>query len=281
MAIDTLTSANYASWKDSLNLTLALMEFNCALTENAPPALTDKSTEAEKLLHQKWERANRLSLIFMKNSISPAIRGAIPDATTTKEYLTNVETQFQGTSKTQASTLILKLVTTKYDGVSGIREHILKMNDMAQKLKGLSKEISDGFLVHFIMTSLPASYEAFKVNYNLQNDQWKMDELIAMCVQEEECLTLEKADVAYLMTADSKKRKGNYKKKPNVKVQKRDTGASASCSNDSKGKIHCKFCRKVGHKKNGCPDFKEWLAKKGDNLFVILESFNLTVPSNT
>ncbi|XP_021979152.1 uncharacterized protein LOC110875262 [Helianthus annuus] len=171
MAIDTLTGANYASWKDSLNLTLALMEFDCALTENAPLALTDKSTEAEKLLYQKWERANHLSLIFMKNSISPAISGAIPDAATTKEYLTNVVAQFQGTSKAQASTLILKLVTTKYDGISGIREHILKMNDMAQKLKGLSMEISDGFLVHFIMTSLPASYEAFKVNYNLQKDQ--------------------------------------------------------------------------------------------------------------
>ena len=129
MAIDTLTGANYDSWKDSLNLTLALLEFDCALTENAPPALTDKSTEAEKLLHQKWERDNRLSLIFMKNSISPAIRGAIPDAATAKEYLTNVEAQFQGTSKAQASTLILKLVTTKYDGVSGIREHILKMNE--------------------------------------------------------------------------------------------------------------------------------------------------------
>ncbi|XP_022031344.1 uncharacterized protein LOC110932308 [Helianthus annuus] len=232
------------------------MEFDCALTENDPPALTDKSTEAEKLLHQKWERANRLSLIFMKNSISHAIRGAIPDAATTKEYLTNVEAQFQGTSKAQASTLILKLVTTKYDGISGIREHILKMNDMAQKLKGLSMETNDGFLVHFIMTSLPASYETFKVNYNLQKDQWKMNELIAMCVQEEERPKLEKADVACLMTADSKKRKGNYNKKPNVKVQKRDAGASASGSNDSKGKIHCKFCRKVGHKQKDCPDLR-------------------------
>ncbi|XP_022007484.1 uncharacterized protein LOC110906694 [Helianthus annuus] len=170
MAIDTLTGANYASWKDSLDLTLTLMEFDCALTENAPPALTDKSTKAEKLLHQKRERANRL--------------GAIPDAATAKEYLTNVEAQFQGTSKAQANTLILKLVTTKYYGISGIREHILKMNNMAQKLKGLSMEISDGFLVHYIMTSLPASYETFKVNYNLQKDQWKMNELIAMCVQE-------------------------------------------------------------------------------------------------
>ncbi|XP_021974737.1 uncharacterized protein LOC110869831 [Helianthus annuus] len=96
MAIDTLTGANYASWKDSLDLTLVLMEFDCALTENAPPALTDKSTEVEKLLYQKWERANRLSLIFMKNSISPTIKGAIPDATTAKEYLTNVEAQSKG-----------------------------------------------------------------------------------------------------------------------------------------------------------------------------------------
>ncbi|GKE40639.1 hypothetical protein Tco_1464044, partial [Tanacetum coccineum] len=32
---------------------------------------------------------------------------------------------------------------TKYDGVSGVREHIMAMSDMANKLKGMDIEISE------------------------------------------------------------------------------------------------------------------------------------------
>ena len=72
----------------------------------------------------------------------------------------------------------------KYDGHSGVREHIMKMSDMAFQLKGMDMTISEGFLVHFIMTSFPSQFGPFKINYNTQKDKWKMNELIVMCVQE-------------------------------------------------------------------------------------------------
>ena len=223
-----------------------------------------------------------MSLMLMKNSISLPIRGSIPDSKIAKTYLASVEEQFKGTSKAHASTLILKLVTTKYDGRSGIREHIMMMNDMANKLKGLDMEISDGFLVHFIMTSLPSAYEAFKINYNTQKDKWTMQELIAMCVQEEERMKLEKPDVAYLITAASNKRKRQSNKNQPSKTQRNDASTSSGHNNSiTKSKYYCKFCKKEGHKQKDCSAFKEWLTKKGNHLFMILESFNLNVPSNT
>ncbi|VFQ69685.1 unnamed protein product [Cuscuta campestris] len=305
---------NLFSWKDSLMLTLGMLDFDYALREPAPPAPTDKSTAEDKIVHERWERCNRMALMLIKNSISIIIRGAIPDSSNAKTYLASVEEQFKATSKAHASTLILKMVTTKYDGNSGIREHIMMMNDMAhssnaktylasveeqfkatskahastlilkmvttkydgnsgirehimmmndmaRKFKGLDMEISECFLVHFIMTSLPSSFEAFKVNYNTQKVKWSMNELIAMCVQEEERLKLDKPDVAYLITANTKKRKGNVDKKDVSKVHKRDASASSSSKN-SKGKSYCKFCCKELHRQN-CQDFKEWLTKKG------------------
>ena len=68
-----------------------------------------------------------------KSIISDAIRGSIPDCTTTK-YLKKVESQFTGSSKVYASTLIKKLFNEKYTG-GGIRVHILKMSNTASKLK--------------------------------------------------------------------------------------------------------------------------------------------------
>jgi gag-polypeptide of LTR copia-type len=103
---------------------------------------------------------------------------------TAKEYLVFVEEQFKSTSKANASALIMKMLTSKYNGTSGVREYIMMMNDMTAKLKGIDMAISKGFLVHFIMTSLPAQFGPFKINYNTQKEKWKMSELIAMCVEE-------------------------------------------------------------------------------------------------
>ncbi|GJR59797.1 hypothetical protein Tco_1501959 [Tanacetum coccineum] len=128
----------------------------------------------QKRAYESRERSSRMLLMIIKISISVAIRGAIPDFENAKEFLSSVEKQFKGTSKAHASTLILKMLTTKYDGVSGVREHIMMMRDMANKLKGVDMEISEGFLVHFIMTSLPMQFDPFKINYNTQKEKWKM-----------------------------------------------------------------------------------------------------------
>ncbi|GKA79201.1 hypothetical protein Tco_0785797 [Tanacetum coccineum] len=74
--------------------------------------------------------------------IETAIRGAITDSENAKEFLKSVEEQFKGTSKANVSTLILKMLTTKYDGLSGIREHTMMMNDKASKLNGMDMATS-------------------------------------------------------------------------------------------------------------------------------------------
>ncbi|GAV86197.1 UBN2_2 domain-containing protein, partial [Cephalotus follicularis] len=121
-----------------------------------------------KVTYEKWESSNRMSLMIMKSSIYVAIRRAIHDSNHSKTYLASVEEQLNGSSKTHASTLIMKILTTRYDGTSGMREHIMMMNDVTSKLKGMEIVISEGFLVHFIMTSLFVLFGPFKINNNTQ-----------------------------------------------------------------------------------------------------------------
>nr|GEY36099.1 putative zinc finger, CCHC-type [Tanacetum cinerariifolium] len=99
-----------------------------------------------------------------------------------------------------------------------------------------------------------------------------MSELIAMCVQEEERLKVEKPNAAHVATTNSNKRKGSWKSKgssgenstPN-KVQK--TGTSTS---PFQGDPKCKFCHRKGHTQKDCLKFKEWLAKKASNNIDLL-----------
>uniref|UniRef100_I1R7D2 Uncharacterized protein n=1 Tax=Oryza glaberrima TaxID=4538 RepID=I1R7D2_ORYGL len=81
--------------------------------------------------------------------------------------------------------MIKQLVTERYHG-GGVRDHILRMSNMASKLKPMDLGITDDFLVHLVMASLPKQFDNFIVNYNISPEKWKFEKLIANCVQEEE-----------------------------------------------------------------------------------------------
>jgi hypothetical protein len=106
--------------------------------------------------------------MVIKRSIIEAIRGAISNCETAKEYFKKVEIQFIGSSKMYASTIIRRLVTEKYSFNSGVREHIVKMSNMDYMLKPMDMGLKDEFIVYFVMLSLPKEFEAFKINYNSQ-----------------------------------------------------------------------------------------------------------------
>ncbi|KAK3002398.1 hypothetical protein RJ639_021497 [Escallonia herrerae] len=222
----------------------------------------------------------------MKGSITTTIRGAISDSDNSKLYLAHIEEQFQGSSKAHATTLITKMVTLKYSGSNGVREHILRMNDMASQLKGLDMEISEGFLVHFIMTSLPAQFGPFKINYNTQKEKWKMSELISMCVQEEERLKSEQPDSAHVaITGPSKGKgkkfgKGNVQGNKSASVTKTDKASSFGTKGSSGPRCH--FCKDKGHMRKECHKFREWLEKKGNlSICVCYDSYTIDAPLNT
>jgi hypothetical protein len=103
------------------------------------------------------------------------------------EYLKKVESHLTGSSKAYVSSFIKTLISDKYTG-DGVRDHILRMSNVAARLKPLNLAIKDGFLIYLIFNSLLKEFETFKVNYNSMNDKWTLEKFIAMCVQEEEMI---------------------------------------------------------------------------------------------
>ena len=53
------------------------MDIDYAIRKDEPPALIDTSTAADIALYERWERYNRLSMMFIKTRISPVIRGSV------------------------------------------------------------------------------------------------------------------------------------------------------------------------------------------------------------
>ncbi|KAL0293729.1 UNVERIFIED_CONTAM: hypothetical protein Sangu_2522700 [Sesamum angustifolium] len=251
-----LNGDNFFDWKDQVLLTLGCMDLDLAFRVDEPPIPTDSSTPTEKASYELWERSNRLSLMLIKKHISKGIRGSIPECTKVKDFLKAIEDQYVRSDKALASTLMKRLSDVKYNGSRSVREHIMHMRDIAAQLKPLEVDISEPFLVHLILNSLPKEYGPFKITYNAQKEKWSVNELLTMCVQEEERLKNENIEVANLVTQNKGKGKrgkfGPYEKK------------TGNMSNESFGnKITCFFCRKIGHKKKDCLKYKKWLEKKG------------------
>ena len=90
----------------------------------------------------------------------------------------------------------------------------MEMRDIVVQLKSLEIEMSESFLVHFILNSLPFEYEPFKISYNTHKEKWSINELLTMCVQEKGRLNQESIESAHLVTQEkrpNKKGKGKQK----------------------------------------------------------------------
>jgi hypothetical protein len=67
--------------------------------------------------------------------------------------------------------LIKRLISEKYTG-GGVRDDILRMSNVAARLKLLDLAIKDSFFIYLIFNSLPKEFKTFEVNYNSMNDKW-------------------------------------------------------------------------------------------------------------
>ena len=102
-----------------------------------------------------------------------------------KEYLKAIKQQFETSDKALASTLMTKMCPMKFNGIKGVREHKMKMRDIAAQLKSSEIEMSKSFLVHFIIYFFPTKYGLFNISHNTHKKKWCINELLTMCMQKE------------------------------------------------------------------------------------------------
>ncbi|KAF7839432.1 Retrovirus-related Pol polyprotein from transposon TNT 1-94 [Senna tora] len=162
----------------------------------------------------------------------------------------------------KASTSIAQLSSMKYTGTKAVREHIMQMRDIVAQLKSLDIEITDSFLVLLILNSLPSRFGRFKITYNTHNENWPINELLSMCVQEEGMLNSEKGEgsnEAHIVTNTNKQgHKGKNKKNELAHHSERDNDAIKYTESGQKPGPFAKFLQEQGivpqYTMSGSPD---------------------------
>ena len=221
--------------------------------------------------------------MFIKTKITASIRGSVEQYEKVRDLLKAIDEQFVTSEKALASTLIMKFSTIRLTTVKGVRDHIMQMRDIAAQLKKLEVDISESFLVHFILNTIPQQYGPFKISYNTHKDKWSINELMTMCVQEEERLVMELGESTMLATVRGKNKADKIDKSQASTSKTNQKGkGKIPPQTDIKKENKCFFCKKKGHMKKDCAKFKKWLEKKGNlSSFVCYESNMANVNINT
>ncbi|XP_062025237.1 uncharacterized protein LOC133741324 [Rosa rugosa] len=184
--IENLNGSNFKRWKQDIELHLGMIDYDHVLKEDPPAEPTPTTSKDVKDRYHQWHKHNRLTLVILKKFMTEAVRGSIPESEYAREYFKNVEEKFKVSDKAEIGNLMNTLITMKFDGVGSVREYIMKGIDVAAKLKALNLNIEETFLVHLLLNSLPQQYSQMQSNYNTQKEKWTMNELISICVQEED-----------------------------------------------------------------------------------------------
>ena len=147
--------------------------------------------------------------MFIKKKMTTSIRDFVEEYNKVQDLLKGIGEQFITSDKALESTLIMNFSSIRITSVRGVREHIMHMRDIAAQLKKLGIDMSESFLVHFILNTPPHQYEPFKISYNTHKDKWSINELMTMCVQEEARLVMELSESAMLITTHGKNKRND------------------------------------------------------------------------
>ena len=297
-ALTRLNGTNYEDWVESLKLFLAVSNVDLALTEDEPPKPTDVSPAADKSKYEKWAHSNKVCLMTMKYTMDKTIKDSIRDIENAKEFLQAVGEKFKKFDKAEKAHYLSLLGKTKYDGVGGVREHVMKLVNWYNKLKSMKVELGESFLIWQVFESLPSQFDVLRTSYNAQQNEWSIDELISILTQEEETMKKGKSHSVQFTSHKGKDKKKFHKNKGRkFQFKKKGSGDSGQHSgqqseqhsgeNSAKPRFRfngkCKFCDMIGHKQADCWKFKNWLEKKQGKPLALgcCESNLVDVPSHT
>jgi len=162
-----------------------VLDLDLAFQGEKPATITNASSHEEKAHYKTCERSNKHSLMFMRMSIASNRKSIFPKTDNVKEFMKFVEERSQTIDKSRVGTFMSTLTIMKFDSTRTMHEHVIEMTNIATRLKSLEMAIDEGFLVQFILNSLPYEYSLFQINYNTMKDKWNVHELHNMVVQEE------------------------------------------------------------------------------------------------
>ncbi|RVX07672.1 hypothetical protein CK203_021883 [Vitis vinifera] len=161
---------------------MTLHNLDLTLRVDEPSKPIDVSSAGERSFYEKWEHSNRSCLMVMKYTMDKFIKECVPKTERAKDFLEYVKANYTKIDKAEMKTYLKLLTTTMYDGVGGVRDHIIKLKHYFNKENEMKVELNEKFLKWLILESLLTSFDGVKLTYNALKEEWTLEELMSIVV---------------------------------------------------------------------------------------------------
>ncbi|KAM2239710.1 hypothetical protein ACFXTI_009226 [Malus domestica] len=114
--------------------------------------------ELKKKILRDGQEPIKWHCLSLENGMTDTIRGGIKKHDLVVDYLNAIEKKFKESEKVEVSQYISLLTTYKIKGIGSIRDHIMNMTDVMEKLNSMDVNIDEKQLVFMILQAFPNKY---------------------------------------------------------------------------------------------------------------------------
>src|SRR6185369_11055281 len=251
---EKLNGTNFIDWYRNLRIVLRQEKKEYVLEQPYPDDLPDNATAADRRAYEKHCNDSLDVSCLMLATMSPDLQKQYEhaDAHTMIEGLRGT---FQNQARTERLNISKSLFACKLPEGSPVSPHVIKIIGYIETLDRLGSELHQDLATDVILQSLPASYEPFIMNFQMNGLDKTLSELHGMLKTAEE----------------SKKRKRWTPPNPKGKGKEKSSGGESSGSklkpapkakSGPTSEDECFHCHEKGHWSRNCKKYLEEKKKK-------------------
>ncbi|KAK8715570.1 hypothetical protein V6N13_042901 [Hibiscus sabdariffa] len=261
MRYEKLNGINFLDWFQNLRIVLKQERKECVIEELVPDEPAANAPRADKDKFKKHMDDMLDVSCLMLETMSPELQKQHEDMNS-YDMVQNLKEIYEGQAQQERYEAPKALFQCKMSEGSPVGAHVIKMMGYIQTLEKLGFPLKDELATNVILQSLRDSFKPFVLNFNMNEINKTLPQLLGMLRTAESDLK-KNGSKSILMVREAKgkkkaKSKGNGKSKPKGKdALKLEKGISKEAK--------CFYCEKSEHWKRNCPLYLEEVKKSKAN----------------
>ncbi|KAM5573758.1 hypothetical protein ABKV19_013350 [Rosa sericea] len=258
-----LEGPNFNDWLRNLKIVLTFDKIAYVL-QNAPPhtPLAQDATDEQRVAYQKHKDDETQAKCVMLASMNSQLQKQHENMDSASSILLHLTELFGERNRNVRFTVVNELVKTKHVRGAPVHQHGLKMIGLIEQIQDLGFALDAELAQDLLLTSLDDSFSQFIMNYNMQQMDHTLSDLLNMLVTAEKQIKKESGSVAFVASSSSSKSKGKGKGKKKQVIKPKEAVQKKKKKEQKEPKGICFFCNKDGHWKRNCKAYLASLENK-------------------
>lgn len=259
---EKLSGTNFIDWYRNLRIVLKQEKKEYVLELPYPDELPEGATAAQKRDYEKHTNDSLDVSCLMLATMSSELQKQYENADA-HNMIEGLRGMFENQARSERYNISKSLFACRLAEGGSVSPHVIKMIGYIENLEKLGAALPPDLATDVILQSLPASFEPFILNYQMNSMEKTLAELHGMLKTAEASIKKTGPSQVNLVQKDSKKRKRKPKAKSSDEISSTKPKPAAAPKPKPAAGDPCYYCKKTGHWKRNCKLYLEELKKKG------------------